>query len=349
MKRVFLISLAVVLAISISVVGCGEPADDTIELVFATPNTGTYPPVEAIIQGLESIEEESGGRVEFTVYHTGSLIGWGEAVQGLLEGACDLSTEGIGSYPGRFPLTDVMFLSPYWLEAEDVVYDWDFFQEHLKDLEEWDGIKVLWWSTAPCDALMSTPQVRTLEDVQGLRVWTFGRNTDIFTALGASPTPVSFPEIYDAMDKGLLDGIFADPCGLLTRSWYEVVDYILPLPIAPANGPLMMNADVYDGLPDDIKLLFDELHVELNSIGPSIQEAYIDDSIQACLDVGGTLTELSTNETAIWLNAAFNTSALTWAAQMDAAGYNGTELMETRMEFLATYMPELFALLDYEF
>ena len=75
-------------------------------------------------------------------------------------------------------------------------------------VDEYEVVHVLVTYTAGLYRLLTTKkQVKTLEDIKGLKIRALGGpQTDAMKALGAVPTLVPFPDVYLAMQKGVLDG-----------------------------------------------------------------------------------------------------------------------------------------------
>lgn len=74
----------------------------------------------------------------------------------------------------------------------------------------------------------STKPIRTLDDIAGmkLRVQPLDIDTDMCAALGASPSPIAFGELYSALQTGVVDGAENPLSGIYSNKFQEVCHYV---------------------------------------------------------------------------------------------------------------------------
>jgi TRAP-type mannitol/chloroaromatic compound transport system substrate-binding protein len=116
--------------------------------------------------------------------------------------------------------------------------------------------------TVPENFLVSTIPLQTLDDIKGLKVRTAGDDGVIFSKMGASVVFLPAGEIYDNIQKGVIDAAQISSPGVdWTFAIQEVISYMYMHPVRQPHEwlPIMINADSWAELPDDLKVLVNEL------------------------------------------------------------------------------------------
>ena len=234
--------------------------DNVINLKFANyfPPPAKHSKIcEEFIQDLEKL---TGGRIKVQYFAGGSLLKAPAIYQGVTTGIADIGLSHVEYTPGRFPETEVCDLPlgyPSGWVSNHVVND---FYNTFKP-KEWKGVEVLWMHASTPNVIISKKPVRTLEDLKGLTIRAPGRVADTMKALGATPAPTPVMEVYDAMAKGVIDGVntpfetlktfrFAEVAKYTTDSWQVGNIYTFYV---------IMNKKSYGKLPPDLKEIFDHL------------------------------------------------------------------------------------------
>ena len=119
----------------------------------------------------------------------------------------------------------------------------------------------MWLNTSNPDVFITKTPVKKLEDLKGLTIRAPGRVGDTVAALGASPAPTPVMETYDAISKGVLQGVNIPYETLKTFRFAEVAKYVTA---SWQVGNLYtfytaINKNSYKKLPPDLKEIFDKL------------------------------------------------------------------------------------------
>jgi TRAP-type C4-dicarboxylate transport system substrate-binding protein len=77
-------------------------------------------------------------------------------------------------------------------------------------------------------------------------------------AIGASPVVLPFPDIYTAMERGVIDGFIIASSMALDFSWNEVTKYFTDPPVYNINLEVLMNLKTWNKLPENLKTLITE-------------------------------------------------------------------------------------------
>jgi TRAP-type C4-dicarboxylate transport system substrate-binding protein len=106
------------------------------------------------------------------------------------------------------------------------------------------------WNNAPNLLFTAQKPVRSLEDLKGLKIRVPSRNAGLVVeAWGATPVSMPAPEIYNAMQTGVIDGAMIDATTLGAFKLAEVTNFITTgMDTTISNFFLIMNRDSFEGL-----------------------------------------------------------------------------------------------------
>jgi TRAP-type transport system periplasmic protein len=171
------------------------------------------PPTDFIAQGLDvfarRVGELSKGQIKVTAHHAASLGGEREHVEGLLQGSVHVASPGKGLLAGWYRPAEV-WTHPY------------LFKDVPHKNRVWDTIRAEYTDAIAKDAKLRTiaaiprmprqlscnKAVKNPEDLKGLKIrvpeTALWRRT--FELMGASPTPLPFPEVFQALKSRIIDG-----------------------------------------------------------------------------------------------------------------------------------------------
>jgi TRAP-type C4-dicarboxylate transport system substrate-binding protein len=102
--------------------------------------------------------------------------------------------------------------------------------------------------------------VKTLDDLKGMKIGISGQTgVKVGKALGLSPVTIPTPDLYEAADKGVIDG-FVRPAELLvSRKLAEVAKYVTDVDLGHDLFFVIMNQKKWDSLPPDVQKVITEL------------------------------------------------------------------------------------------
>jgi len=216
---------------------------------------------------IDLLEKKAAGKLKITPYFSNSLSPMPEKFNSTVAGIADISEGLVYVNPGRFPMSELLMLPELGLKTatRSAQAWWHLYQTMPAMKKEFPGVKMLFLHTSPKMMIATRKKpIRTLADLKGLKIWASGKvPVKTAKALGFTPVAMSPGEIYLALDKGVIDGTFADYEILTSRRLYEVTKYMTTnLYMNHTPFYMIMNQGVYDGLPGDIKTVFDDLSGE---------------------------------------------------------------------------------------
>ncbi|MBW2064716.1 MAG: TRAP transporter substrate-binding protein [Deltaproteobacteria bacterium] len=212
---------------------------------------------------VNELETRSKGRIKVQYFAGGSLLKAPAIYKGIEAGITDIGYSHVYYTPGRMPASEgaglPMGVPSGWVGAH---LAWDFYNEFK--LKEWDKVKLLAFHDNAPSMIISKKPVRRLEDLKGLTIRAPGLSGEIVKALGATPAPTPMMEVYDAIAKGVVDGVWAPWETLKTFRFAEVAKYVIVCWQIGASYPfyLAMNKNTYNKLPRDLQSLIDVMSGE---------------------------------------------------------------------------------------
>jgi len=116
-----------------------------------------------------------------------------------------------------------------------------------------------WLSPLPEEVFLhSKVKITKVSDLKGLRVRAMGDGGEVMKALGASVVILPGGELYEAMQRGVID---AFEYSTLASNWKmkfnEVAKYVILSPVRAPSDPQVfyVNKEAYNKLPEDLKLI----------------------------------------------------------------------------------------------
>ena len=210
------------------------------------------------------LERRSGGRIKTGFYPGGILTPAAQVFDSVTTGITDIGFGPMGITPGRFPLTEVME-QPLGIDSALMMTKLsnDFF--HAFRPRELGQVKVLFFLSASPGLLHTKRPVRRLEDLGGMKVRCLGGNAArVLKALGAVPIVIPTGDTYDALRKGIVDGVTAAWDSLETLKWGEILPYTTVSYYAAVGAPgiVVMNKAKWDSLPAGLQEIIDQMSIE---------------------------------------------------------------------------------------
>ncbi|WP_111415013.1 TRAP transporter substrate-binding protein [Billgrantia lactosivorans] len=197
-----------------------------------------------------TIEEESGGELEVEMFPSGTLAKPDAIYEAVENGIADIGATAQGYTAGRFPLSQVVELPGVATTAPQgaCVLQTLFDEGHL-DSEYEDTRPLFMFTTGPGYIHTLDTDVQTPADLEGLRI---RRPTavagDILENMGANPTGMPAPDIYTAMQRGVLDGLSFPWEGMKVFRLNELAEYHTQVPFYTLIFVATMSQRTYDSL-----------------------------------------------------------------------------------------------------
>jgi TRAP-type C4-dicarboxylate transport system substrate-binding protein len=301
-KSIWILICVIALVLSTLVPVC---AQDVIKL-----NAANYLPpmhkMSLLTQWFcDEVKKRTNGEVEITYHPGGTLLSPVKMYVGVTTGIADLGFSHTAYTRGRFPVTEVLDLPQGYPSGYVAVQVSNDFYEKFKPAE-WDDVHVLYFASSPPLVLHTNEKrVETMEDMAGLKIRATGQMAEVIKALGGSPVPLQMPDVYEALKRGVIDGVTVDLSPLKYWKFAEVVKY------TTASWPLgttycfyfIINKNKWNKLSPNAQKVMTEVAMEAKDKQAALWNEMDIEGRDLFLSQGGEMIQLSDAEIARWKKA----------------------------------------------
>jgi len=210
----------------------------------------------------QEVEKGTKGRIIIKNFFSGSLGGERESIESVQLGTQELTGTSTGPIPNFVPavkILDIPFLFRDKAHARAVL-DGPIGQALLKEFDS-KGFKALAWSENGVRHMTNNKRPINLpDDLKGLKMRTMENPVHVaaYKGFGIITTPMAFPEVFTALQQGVVDGQ-ENPLSVIMAAKFEQVQKFMTL-TAHVYSPalLLMNKAAFDKLsPADQKVFLD--------------------------------------------------------------------------------------------
>jgi tripartite ATP-independent transporter DctP family solute receptor len=157
----------------------------------------------------ELVKEKSGGSVEVEVYPSSTLGNDRDLIEGMQLGSVDFALVAgvLSNFYEPYSILELPYLFRDKEHMEKVLYG-DVGEKLKTDLLSNAQVRGLdFWVRGPRE-LTANKKIEKVEDLKGLkiRVPEIPASIAAWKAMGASPTPMAFGEVYSSLQTGVIDG-----------------------------------------------------------------------------------------------------------------------------------------------
>ncbi len=240
----------------------------------------------------ELVNERTNGDVKIDVYPGGQLGGEKEMMEQTQVGTLDLIVTALTGTD----LFDNFFL-PFMFRDTD--HMWKVLrgpigEEFNERFYEMTGIRVIGYSYRSPRVVTSNFPIYSPDDVIGMkiRVPEMPQYVAAWEALGASPTPMAFQEVFYGLQQGVIDGQENPIETIYNMSFHEVQDYIILTNHVRAFHQILINGNVWDRLPEEYQQIMVDTWNEVADEVQAAVEEQTDDLLKEIEASGVTVIEV---------------------------------------------------------
>jgi tripartite ATP-independent transporter DctP family solute receptor len=223
-----------------------------------------HPQGQSVTRFSELVDEKSGGKMKVKLFANGTLGNDVTMISALQGGTVEMTVPDTSTLVGiqgleNFGLINLPFLFNTGEEA-DALLDGPFGQSLLAKLPEKGLVGLGFWENGFRHITNSRRPINKAEDISGLKLRVIQNPLFIetFTSLGASAQPMPFPEVYTALEQGVVDGQENPLATIVASKFYEVQKYTALSNHIYSVWALLMSKKFWDRLsPDEQKILME--------------------------------------------------------------------------------------------
>lgn len=237
MKMNTVIAVLTAVASAVMLSGCSSGKDQAkvqaqvpeFVLTYAENQAEDYPTTQGAYKFAELVYKKTGGKIEIQVSAGGVLGDEKTVIEQLQFGGVDFARVSLSPLAEFVPKLNVLQM-PYLYTGRE--HMWKVLEGSIGDdfMNSFDGshLVALSWYDAGARSFYNTRKpIETLEDMQGLniRVQESELMVDTIEALGATPVPTAFGEVYSGLQTGKIDGAENNWPSYESTRHYEVAKY----------------------------------------------------------------------------------------------------------------------------
>ena len=311
-------------------------ADKVITLRYAN----LFPPTSKVSviseEWCKEVEKKTNGRVKVQYFPAASLSRPAETYDDVMRGVVDIGMSFCGYTGGRFPLTEVIDLPLGYKTSYQATNLANAYLEKFKP-KEFDGTKVMYLHTSPPHRLFTKKPVEKLADITGLKIRSTGTSAEVVKALGGVSVAMPMSDAYDALQKGVADGIVGPFEPLVGWRLIEVVNDGTLFSSAYVNvSYVVMNKDKWQSIPPEDQKIIEQINKEWIEKEGKLWDQLEDEAQKLFLDKGKKVIQLSGEEDALWTKRLQPVLAK-YVENMKAKGLPGPEALDFCIEYLKTH------------
>ncbi|QCX32894.1 TRAP transporter substrate-binding protein [Caloramator sp. E03] len=273
MKLKKLLTITMSLALISSFLGCSSKSTNNstsnsnqeqkqIVLRLSDTHPDGFVTVRADKEFARLVEENSKGRIKVEVYPGGQLGDEKSVIEQVQFGAIDLVRTSISPLAEFDKELSALMLPYLYRDTEHMfkVLDGPVGEKIFKNLENYKFEGLCWFDAGSRNFYNTKKEVKKPDDLKGLkiRVQENKMMMDLVKALGASPTPMAYSEVYSALQTGVIDGAENNWASYLSSNHFEVAKYITTDEHTRVPEVIIMSKITWDKLSaDDQKIIKD--------------------------------------------------------------------------------------------
>jgi TRAP-type transport system periplasmic protein len=309
-----------------------------VDLIISHPFPARHVQHRLMLEPLKKdLEEKSKGRIKVTIHPGGALAPAPAHYENIVAGAFDIGWTLQGYTPGRFPLSGIIEMPFQWSSAQEATgVFWQMFEEVPGLQNEYRDVKVLAIWTHDLGQLYTTAKpVRTLEDLRGLKMRAPGPvQVSMLRALGAVPVTMPAGEVYDALERGVVDGLVIGGSAIKSYRLEQLVKHATLTNSYVAAMIVAMNLQSYKKLSAEDRALLDSLTGKrMAMLGAKNYDDEADDGMDALKKAKASIYQLSPGEMERWKHATAQMPK-EWLKEMESKGRPGKQVYDKMLSLI---------------
>ncbi|SCM68509.1 DctP family TRAP transporter solute-binding subunit [Donghicola eburneus] len=305
----FLATAATAVALTVTGAAGAMAACDDGEVVIKlshVTNTDKHPKGLAASLLQERVNEEMNGKACMEVYPNSTLYNDDQVLEAMLQGDVQMAAPSLSKFEQftkQFRIFDLPFMFKN-MAAVDEFQNSETGQAMKESMVRRGLLGLGFWHNGLKQMSANKP-LELPTDAAGLkfRVQPSEVIKAQMEAIGVSPQPMAFSEVYGALQTGVVDGQENTWSNIYGQKFFEVQDGVTETNHGLLDYMLVTSVDFWDSLDDDVREQLSTIVDEVTSTRNAAIAEVDADARQAVLDAGGVIRELSPEARQAWVDA----------------------------------------------
>lgn len=287
----------------------------------------------------ERVSAETDYEIDWVKSYGGSVISLGNELQGVQDGLVDIGCIILVFEASRLPLQDMVYSMPFscsdpLIVAETIKQMYAQYPEFTSIYETDYNQKFIGIGVSDPYGFYSTKEVKSLDDVNGMKIGAAGINLGWIEGSGAVGVQTSLNDTYQNLQTNVCQATIQPTHSCVNLKVYEVAPYYLDanFNVVPFNA-ITVNMDTWNDLPAEVQAILSETGGQyLDYEANYINEIHAQD-LEALKAQGCTVHTLSREEQEKWA-ASLPDVVNGLVKSLNDAGYKGSEIVGKYYEIL---------------
>jgi C4-dicarboxylate-binding protein DctP len=279
--------------------------DGEIVIKFShVTNTDKHPKGIAASLLQQRVNDEMNGKACMEVFPQSTLYNDDQVLEALLQGDVQFAAPSLSKFEQftkKFRIFDLPFMFKN-IEAVDAFQASETGQAMKESMTRRGLLGLAFWHNGMKQMSANKPLLSPT-DANGLKFRV--QNSDVLkaqmAALGGSPQPMAFSEVYGALQTGVVDGQENTWSNIYGQKFFEVQDGITETNHGIIDYMVVTSVDWWESLDADVRDQLKTIVDEVTAARNAESEAVNQQAKQAIIDAGGVVRELSPEQRAEWV------------------------------------------------
>lgn len=281
------VSVGICTALIVGLAGCSSTGGTAFTggkriIRISHAQSETHPEHIGLLAFKEYVEENLGDKYEVEIYPNELLGAAQKAIELTQTGAIDFVVAGTANLETFADVYEI-FSMPYLFTSEEAYHatmeDEEYMEQIYASTDD-AGFRVLTWYNAGTRNVYAATPIESPDDLKGLkiRVQQSPASVSMIEAFGAAASPMSFGEVYTAIQQGVIDGAENNELALTNNKHGEVAKYYTYTLHQMVPDMLIGNLKFLNGLSTEEYEVFKEAaristEVEMEEWNAQVEEA----------------------------------------------------------------------------
>ncbi|MGD9863648.1 MAG: TRAP transporter substrate-binding protein [Pseudodonghicola sp.] len=280
--------------------------DGEIVIKFShVTNTDKHPKGIAATLLQQRVNDEMNGKACMEVFPNSTLYNDDQVLEAMLQGDVQMAAPSLSKFEQftkKFRIFDLPFMFKN-INAVDEFQNSDTGQAMKESMVRRGLLGLAFWHNGMKQMSANKPLILPA-DAKGLKFRV--QNSDVLkaqmAALGASPQPMAFSEVYGALQTGVVDGQENTWSNIYGQKFFEVQDGTTETNHGVIDYLVVTGADWWDSLPEDIRTQLATIVAEVSAERNAAVGEVDGQARQAILDTGAVIRELTPEQRQAWVD-----------------------------------------------
>ena len=276
-----------------------EPVPEYV-FTYAENQSDSFPTSLGAYYFANLVNERSDGRIRIMVYTNGELGREADVIRQMKYGGVDFTRVSLSQVAEVYPDLNILQMPYLYNDADHMwrVLDGRIGDMFLERMEDLDMVGLSWYDAGARSFYVTGEGVSSPEDMQGLRIRVQQSELmeDMVECLGAEPVPISYEEVYSALELGTIDGAENNWPSYEDMGHYKVADTYIVDEHTRVPEMQLCSENTWNMLSEEDREIIKQCAMESAIYERVLWQEREKSSRERCVNAGVTIIEISADE-----------------------------------------------------